>query len=142
MTDALIPFYIFNCEQDFEGYDTNQERLEQLKDLYRGIIERLEELVNQNKITAFDKGTILELSSDVVKELAHKYSNMTEGIGEVMSGAMIETEARKIRDERDREKIMAMLRKGKTPEEIADFCDYPLELVLKVKESMKEAVAV
>ncbi len=59
-----------------------------------------------------------------------------------MSGALIETDARKIRDERDREKTMAMLRKGKTPEEIADFCDYPLELVLKVKESMKEAVAV
>ena len=99
MTDALIPFYIFNCEQDFEGYDTDQEKLEQLKELYRGIIERLEELVNQNKITAFDKGTILELSSDVMKELAHKYSNMTEGIGEVMSGTMIETDARKILDQ-------------------------------------------
>ena len=99
MTDALIPFYIFNCEQDFEGYDTDQEKLEQLKELYRGIIERLEELVNQNKITAFDKGTILELSSDVVKELAHKYGNMTEGIGEIMSGTMIETDARKILDQ-------------------------------------------
>ena len=99
MTDALIPFYIFNCEQDFEGYDTDLEKLEQLKELYRGIIERLEELVNQNEITAFDKGTILELSSDVVKELAHKYSNMTEGIGEIMSGALIETQVRKARDE-------------------------------------------
>ena len=97
--DALIPFYIFNCEQDFEGYDTDLEKLEQLKELYRGIIERLEELVNQNEITAFDKGTILELSSDVVKELAHKYSTMTEGIGEIMSGTMIETDARKILDQ-------------------------------------------
>ena len=142
----LIPFYIFNCEQDFEGYDTDQEKLEQLKDLYRGIIERLEELVNQNKITAFDKGTILELSSDVVKELAHKYSNMTEGIGEIMSGTMIETQTRKTweqgGDDRDKKRIAEMLSRGKTPQEIADFCGYPLELVLAVQKSMKEAVAV
>ena len=46
------------------------------------------------------------------------------------------------KEERDKEKIMAMLRKGKKPEEIADFCDYPLELVLAVQKSMKEAVAV
>ena len=35
----------------------------------------------------------------MVKELAHKYSNMTEGIGEIMSGTMIETDARKILDQ-------------------------------------------
>ena len=45
-------------------------------------------------------------------------------------------------DKEKRRNIMAMLRKGKTPEEIADFCDYPLELVLAVQKSMKEAVTV
>ena len=65
-----------------------------------------------------------------------------------MSGALIETQSRKIRDEsekkggdnRDKERIADMLSRGKTPQEIADFCDYPLELVLKVKESMMVAV--
>ncbi len=37
---------------------------------------------------------------------------------------------------RDNEKISGMLRRGKTPEEIADFCDYPLEQVLEVKEKL------
>ena len=140
----LIPFYIFNCEQDFEGYDTDQEKLEQLKELYRGIIERLEELVNQNEITAFDKGTILELSSDVVKELAHKYSTMTEGIGEIMSGALIETQTRKTweegGDDRDKKRIKDMLSRGKTPQEIADFCGYPIDLVMEVQKSLMVAV--
>ena len=45
-------------------------------------------------------------------------------------------------DRRDVQRITEMLQKGRTPQEIADFCGYPLELVLKVKESMKEAVAV
>ena len=67
-----------------------------------------------------------------------------------MSGALIETQSRKIRDEsekkggdnRDKERITDMLSRGKTPQEIADFCGYPLELVLAVQKSMKEAVAV
>ena len=40
------------------------------------------------------------------------------------------------REQRDREKIEEMLRKGKTPEAIADFCDYPLTLVKEVEENM------
>ena len=67
-----------------------------------------------------------------------------------MSGALIETQSRKIRDEsekkggdnRDKERIADMLSRGKTPQEIADFCGYPLELVLAFQKSMKEAVAV
>ena len=40
------------------------------------------------------------------------------------------------RNQRDREKIEVMLRKGKTIEEIVDFCDYPIELVKEVQESL------
>ncbi len=40
------------------------------------------------------------------------------------------------RDERDREKISDMLRRGKTPESIADFCGYPLKLIQEVEKSM------
>lgn len=38
--------------------------------------------------------------------------------------------------ERDREKIAEMLRDGKTPAQIADFCKYPIDLVQKVQEEM------
>ena len=31
-----------------------------------------------------------------------------------------------------------MLRRGKTPEEIADFCGYPMELILKVEKGISE----
>ena len=142
----LLPFYSFNCEKDFGIYDTDTDKLEELKAVYRSIIDRLEELVEKGQITAFDKGTLLELSSDVLKELARKYSKVTEGIGEIMSGTMIETQTRKTweqgGDDRDKKRIAEMLSRGKTPQEIADFCGYPLELVLAVQKSMKEAVAV
>ena len=40
------------------------------------------------------------------------------------------------RYQRDREKIESMLKKGKTVDEIVDFCDYPIELVKEVQESI------
>ena len=38
--------------------------------------------------------------------------------------------------DRDLEKISEMLRRGKTVEEIVDFCNYPLELVKKVADNL------
>ncbi|SDZ79973.1 conserved hypothetical protein (putative transposase or invertase) [Oribacterium sp. KHPX15] len=37
---------------------------------------------------------------------------------------------------RDREKIAEMLQDGKTPEEIASFCKYPMKLIKEVQNSM------
>ena len=54
-------------------------------------------------IGAFDKRTIIELSSDVIKEIAQKYKNVQEGVGDMMSGALIETSARKIKNETENE---------------------------------------
>ena len=39
-------------------------------------------------------------------------------------------------EKRDREKILEMLRDGKTPQTIADFCNYPIELIKEVQKSM------
>ncbi len=44
------------------------------------------------------------------------------------------------RNIRDREKIENMLKKGKTPQDIADFCDYPIELILDVQNGLMEKV--
>ena len=40
-------------------------------------------------------------------------------------------------EERDRVKIAEMLKNGRSPESIADFCSYPLELVKEVETSIK-----
>ena len=41
------------------------------------------------------------------------------------------------RAEGQRSLIESMLRKGKTPDEISDFCDYPLQLVKEIEKSMR-----
>ncbi len=119
----LIPFYIFSHEKDFSIYNSNEQRLEELRAEYQDILKRLDKLEQEEIIGAFDKRTIIELSGDVIKEIAQKYENVQKGIGEMMSGALIETEARTIlnkgkdegRNEIKKETALRMLRDGELP---------------------------
>lgn len=92
----LIPFYIFSHEKSFSEYNSNEQKLEKLKAEYQNILERLDKLEQQGVVGAFDKRTIIELSGDVVRELTKKFENVQKGVGDMMRGALIETEARTI----------------------------------------------
>ena len=125
----LIPFYIFSHEKSFSEYNNNELKLEELKAEYRIILERLDDLEKQGIIGAFDKRTIIELSSDVIREIARKYENVQKGIGAMMRGPLIQTEARTILNrgisqgisETKKETALRMLKMGKlTVEEIAE----------------------
>ena len=118
----LIPFYIFSHEKSFSEYNNNEQKLEELKTEYRIILERLDDLEKQGIIGAFDKRTIIELSSDVIREIARKYENVQKGIGAMMRGPLIQTEARTILNESKKETALRMLKVGKlTVEEIAEY---------------------
>ncbi len=126
----LIPFYIFSHEKSFSEYNNNEDKLEELKAEYQIILERLDDLEKQGIIGAFDKRTIIELSSDVIREIARKYENVQKGIGAMMRGPLIQTEARTILNrgisqgisETKKETALRMLKMGKlTVEEIAEY---------------------
>jgi len=109
----LIPFYIFSHENRFPEYNSNEQRLEELKAEYQFILERLDELEQQKVIGAFDKRTIIELSGDVIKEIAQNYKNVQEGIGDMMRGALIETSARTILNQGIKQGIAQGINQGK-----------------------------
>jgi len=115
----LIPFYIFSHEKNFEVYNSNEQRLAELKAEYRNILEKLDKLEQEGIIGAFDKRTIIELSGDVIREIAQKYENVQKGLGGMMSGALLETEARTIlnkgKDEAKKETALRMLQDGELP---------------------------
>ena len=126
----LIPFYIFSHEKNFRVYNSNEQRLAELKAEYRSILERLNKLEQEGIIGAFDKRTIIELSGDVIREIAQKYEKVQKGIGGMMSEALLETEARTIlnkgkdegRNENKKETALRMLRDGVLPiEKIAEY---------------------
>ena len=108
----LIPFYIFSHESSFPEYNSNEQRLEELKAEYRRILERLDKQEQQGVIGAFDKRTIIELSGDVVKEIAQKYENVQKGVGDLMVGALIETEARTILNQGIKQGIEQGIKQG------------------------------
>ena len=121
----LIPFYIFSHENGFPEYNSNEQKLAELKAEYQEILERLDELEQQGVIGAFDKRTIIELSGDVIKEIAQKYENVQKGVGDIMGGALIETSARRLKNEAENETkkqtALKLLKRGKqTVEEIAE----------------------
>lgn len=121
----LIPFYIFSHEHSFPEYNNNEQKLEELKAEYQVILERLDELERQEVIGAFDKRTIIDLSGDVINEIAQQYKNVQKGVGDMMRGALIETSARTILNQgisqNQRETALRLLKRGKqTVEEIAE----------------------
>ena len=64
---------------------------------------------------------------------------MCEALKELMADDLKEAENRGLEQgykDRDTEKIMEMLKDGRTPEAISEFCKYPLEQVLEVQEQM------
>ncbi len=122
----LIPFYIFSHEKNFKVYNSDEQRLAELKAEYRSILEKLDKLEQEGTIGAFDKRTIIELSGDVIREIAQKYENVQKGVGDIMGGALIETEARTIlnrgKDEAKKETALRMLQDGVLPiEKIAEY---------------------
>ena len=134
----LIPFYIFLHEKNFKVYNSNEQELEKLKAVYQDILERLNQLEREGKIGAFDKRTIIELSRDVVKEIAQKYENVQKGVGGMMSGALLETEARMIlnrgkaegRNETKKETALRMLQDGELSiDKIAKYSGLDIEEV-------------
>ena len=134
----LIPFYIFSHENHFSEYNRNEQKLKELKAEYQVILEKLDKLGQQEVIGAFDKRTIIELSGDVIQEIARRYENVQKGIGDMMRGALIETEARTILNqgknqgisETKKKTAMKMLKRGKlTTEEIAEDLELSIEEV-------------
>ena len=113
----LIPFYIFSHGKGFPEYNNNGQKLAELKAEYQKILERLGELEQQGVIGAFDRRTIIEPSSDVIKEITQKYEYVQKGVGDIMGGALIETEARRILNkgisETKKETALRMLKRGK-----------------------------
>lgn len=135
----LIPFYIFSHEKSFSEYNSNEQKLEKLKAEYQNILERLDQLEQQGVLGAFDKRTIIELSDDVIRELTKKFENVQKGVGDMMRGALIETEARTILNQgisqTKRETALRMLQDGKLAvEEIAKYSGLSITEVEQLAE--------
>ncbi len=92
----LLPFYIFTHEKHFAEYERNAAKLETLREEYRYITQRLDELVSQGKISFIVCRTLMEMSIRVTEKIAVKYDKVKEGVMEIMGGKILEYETKTI----------------------------------------------
>jgi len=131
----VLPFYIFSFEDDFPEYNEDSEKLSLLKVEYKKIVERLEFMERDGKIGAFDKRTIIELSEDVLKEIAKKYENIRKGIGDIMGGALLKTDARSIKDEGRKEGRKEGKKEGRREGKIEAYIEIIQDGLISIKEA-------
>ena len=91
---------------------------------------------------AIDTAVVYCIDNDIMADmlLAHRAEVKDMCLTEFNEKVFIDGIREEGGDDRDRKRIADMLSRGKTPQEIADFCGYPLKLVLEVQKSMMVAV--
>ncbi len=92
----LLPFYIFTYDRRLKEYNTNEEKLNALKDEYQMIAKHLDHLEYLGQLSAYFKKTLIEMSEKVVDNLAADYEAIKKGVKAVMGGRILEYEAKTI----------------------------------------------
>ncbi len=86
----LIPFYIFNYEKHFKAINTDSSRTEELAEVYRTIIARLDKELNSSNLSAYSYGVIIRLTHKVLYKLTMKHKAVQEKVGGVMGGKVLD----------------------------------------------------
>ena len=94
----FLPFYIFSHEKELAECNSNEAKLEQLKDVYKEIRTRLDDLQHAGEIDGFMKKAIYTMINHVMALIAQKYENVRKGVEPIMGGKIIEYEAKTIRN--------------------------------------------
>jgi len=136
----LIPFYIFVYEKDLEIINKDEQKQNELLEVYSKITEKLGTEKDRGNLSIKSIRAIINTIRSVSYKLTMNWDNVRKKVGDYMGGNVIELELVKQYDEivenRDKAKIAEMLTRGKTVEAIADFCGYPIDLVREVEQSL------
>ncbi len=92
----LIPFHIFVYEKQFQEYDSNEQKLAELKTIYEQMIQTLAQVAKQGLLTELNKHMIIEMSKKVLNQISKKYGTVQKGIGDIMGGKVLDYEAKDI----------------------------------------------
>ncbi|MBR6770217.1 MAG: hypothetical protein IKM28_03085 [Lachnospiraceae bacterium] len=92
----LLPFHIFVYEKQLPQMEKDPEKREKLKQLYIGIVSRLNTLSQRGILDEYTKKTICQMAQKVLDSLAANYETTRKEVGEVMGGNILEYEAKTI----------------------------------------------
>ena len=145
----LLPFYIMRYEQ--KALDTQDPELQKMLEEYREIEKCLEEeFLEEGKEKVYRD--LMELILRISDYILRNKKKARKGLGDVMGGKVLELESDRLIQkglELGRtqgleqgisqglaQSVSALLRKGKTVEEISDLLDLSLDYVQKIKKEL------
>ena len=147
----LLPFYIMRYEK--KALDTQDQELQKMLEEYREIEKCLEEeFLEEGKEKAYRD--LMELILRISDYILRNKEKARKGLGDVMGGKVLELESDRLIQEglelgRTQglkqgisqglaQSVSALLRKGKTAEEIADLLDLSLDYVQKILKEVQQ----
>ena len=90
----LIPFYFFNF--NLTKMDSSPEMIEEMKNFYKSLWLKLDEQVEKENISEYEKCAIKAMCDKVANALADNFSNVMEGVENIMGGQILDYEAKRI----------------------------------------------
>ena len=125
----LLPFYLFSVEKSLQECDENPQKLRELLNDISRIAGFLSAKLKQGVIDTFTKRTLIRLLGEVNKKLAYKYSNILEGVEEIMGGKVLEYEEKDI--------LRRGLAMGRAEERISSIKSLMKKMKLSAEDAMR-----
>ena len=86
----MIPFYIFNYESEFNSINNDKNRTEALVEVFKNIIDCLDDELENGRLSAFSHNVIIRLTHKVVYKLTMKHTNVQKKVGGIMGGKVLD----------------------------------------------------
>lgn len=141
----LLPFYIFNKEQELPKIEQDEAKLTSLMALYKDMVNRLGKLAEQGEISTHSFVKLRSMTKFVIDHLATKYENVVKGVDTVMGGQIIETEETRILDEgiaigkgegeNNLQEVIVLISNGSTDDDIKGK-GYSVAVIKKAKDTL------
>ena len=131
----LLPFYVIRYEKLREQLETDGTLRKELYTEYREIETYLEKLfLESGQEKSFRD--MLELINRIAGYIFSKSEKIKEGLGEIMGGQVLELESDRLMKRGSVEKLSELvakrMRKGDTPEQIAEWLEEDQQLIQKI----------
>lgn len=142
----LFPFYMFNLENEFKGFEQNEEGArEKVITSFNDLLEHVNKMYESKQLSFEHYLLITDMLRKVTDALTQKYDNVRKELDDIMGGKVLEFKGEKIfnegSDDRAEKIAEKMLRAGKlSEEEIADYTGLTLSQVKALREEMNTAV--
>lgn len=92
----LLPFHLLTYEKEFQIYEVNETKREELMQHYGDLMTRLDTSVQADDLNVYEKNTIIAMMKKIMKHLLKRYSKLEEGLGDIMGGKVLDYEAKDI----------------------------------------------